>query len=82
MKFPIVLFVVATVMLLGSIGIRMHAQRRYMDKLYYHSVYSGLYEVDEVLAERKVADRVQLGGILTATAGTVWFVVVKLRRGG
>ena len=78
MKYPITLIVVATVTLLVGVGIRMHAERKYTDKMYYHSVDSTLYEFDDVFAERKLADTFQFWAVVAVVAGTCWFVVVKI----
>ena len=49
MKYPVTLIVVATVMLLVGVGIRMHADSKYMNKMYYHTIESGLYGFGEAL---------------------------------
>ncbi|MBV9008422.1 MAG: hypothetical protein JO354_04540 [Verrucomicrobia bacterium] len=78
MKYPIALLVIAAVMLLVGIGVRMHADWRYTNKMYYHTPDSRLYEFDDVFAERRMGDTVQLLALLTGTAGGIWFVVVKV----
>jgi hypothetical protein len=80
MKYPIALLVVATVMLLVGVGIRMHADWKYTNKMYYHTVDSTLYEFEDVFAERKIGDTVQLWSVLAGVAGGFWFVVVKISR--
>jgi hypothetical protein len=80
MKYPITLLVVSTVMLLVGVGIRMHADWTYTNKMFYHTVNSGLYEFEEVFAERKIGDTVQFWSVLAGGAGTIWFVIVKISR--
>ena len=80
MKYPITLLVVATVMLLVGVGIRMHADWRYTNKMYYHTVASGLYEFDDVFAERKIGDTVQFLSVVASVGGAFWFAVVKISR--
>ena len=80
MKYPITLLVVATVMLLVGVGIGMHANWRYTNKMYYHTVDSTLYEFADVFAEHKIGDTVQLWSIVAGVAGGVWVVVVKISR--
>lgn len=80
MKYPVTLFVVATVMLLVGVGIRMHADWKYTNKMYYHTVDSTLYEFEEVFAERKIGDTVQFWSVVAGVAGGFWFVVVKITR--
>ena len=80
MKYPITLLVVATVMLLVGVGIRIHADWKYTNKMYYHTVDSTLYEFEDVFAERKIGDTVQFWSVVAAVAGGFWFVVVKISR--
>jgi hypothetical protein len=80
MKYPITLLVIATVMLLVGVGIRMHADWKYTNKMYYHTVRSTLYEFDEVFSERKIGDTVQFWSIVAGVGGGIWFVVVKISR--
>jgi hypothetical protein len=80
MKYPVTLLGLATVMLLVGLGIRMHADWRYRDKMFYHTIESGLYRFDDVFAERKMGDTIQLGSVITGVAGGVWFVVLAIRR--
>jgi hypothetical protein len=80
MKYPIALLVVATVMLLVGVGIRMHADWKYTNKMYYHTVASTLYEFADVFAERKIGDTVQFWSVVVGVAGGFWFVVVKIGR--
>jgi hypothetical protein len=80
MKYPVILLVVAAVMLLLGLGIRMHADGKYMDKMYYHTIESGLYTFEEVFAERKVGDAVQLWSVIAGVAAGLWFVVVAIKR--
>lgn len=51
-----------------------------MDKMYYHTIDSGLYSFDEVFAEKKVGSTIQVWGVIAATAGGLWFVVVAMKR--
>jgi hypothetical protein len=80
MKYPITLLAVAAVLLLAGFGIRMHADWKYTNKMYYHTVASGLYEFDEVFAERKIGDTLQVLGIIVGSAGGLWFVAVAIAR--
>jgi hypothetical protein len=79
MKYPITLLVLAAVMLLVGIGIRMHADWKYTNKMYYHTPDSRLYEFEDVFAERKAGDTVQLVALITGVAGGLWFVIVALK---
>jgi hypothetical protein len=81
MKYPVTLLVVAAVMLLVGLGIRMHADGKYMNKMYYHTIDSGLYTFEEVFAERKVGNTIQLWSVIAGVAGGIWFVVVAIKRG-
>jgi len=80
MKYPVTLLVVATVMLLVGVGIRMHADWKYTNKMYYHTVDSTLYEFEDVFAERKIGDTIQFWSVVACVAGGFWFVVVKISR--
>ena len=80
MKYPVILLVVATVLLLVGLGVRMHADGKYMDKMYYHTIESGLYNFDEVFAERKVSHTLQVSGVIAAVAGGLWFALVAIKR--
>ncbi|MFL6520108.1 MAG: hypothetical protein ACJ8NS_07800 [Chthoniobacterales bacterium] len=80
MKYPVILLVVATVLLLVGLGIRMHANGKYMDKMYYHTIDSGSYSFDEVFAEKKIGNTLQVWGVIAAVAGGLWFVVVAMKR--
>ena len=80
MKYPITLLVLAAVMLLVGIGIRMHADWRYTNKMYYHTIESGLYEFDDVFAERKIGDTVQLLSLVAGVAGGLWLGIVAISR--
>ena len=80
MKYPVILLVVATVLLLVGLGVRMHANGKYMDKMYYHTIDSGLYNFDEVFAEKKVGSTLQVSGVIAALAGGFWFVAVAMKR--
>jgi membrane-associated PAP2 superfamily phosphatase len=80
MKYPITLLVIAAVMLLVGIGIRMHADWKYTNKMYYRTADSRLYEFEEVFAERKIGDTVQVLSVIAGVAGGIWLVVVAIRR--
>ena len=80
MKYPAILIAVAAVMLLVGVGIRMHADGKYMNKMYYHTIDSGLYKFADVFAERKIGDTVQLVSVIAGVAGGLWFVVVAIKR--
>jgi hypothetical protein len=80
MKYPITLLAVAAVMLLVGLGIRMHAEWKYTNKMYYHTVASELYEFHEVFAERKIGNTLQVLAIILGSAGGLWFVVVAINR--
>jgi hypothetical protein len=80
MKYPGILIAAATLMFLVGTGIRMHADSKYMDKMYYHTIASGLYKFDEVFAERKIGNTVQVLSVIAGVAGTLWFTVVAVRR--
>ena len=80
MKYPITLLAVAAVMLLVGLGIRMHADWKYTNKMFYHTAASELYEFHDVFAERKIGDSVQFWSVVAGVAGGFWFVVVKISR--
>jgi uncharacterized protein YneF (UPF0154 family) len=80
MKYPAILIAVATVMLLVGAGIRMHADSKYMNKMYYHTTASGLYKFEDVFAERKIGDTIQTLSIIAGVAGGLWFTVVAIKR--
>jgi hypothetical protein len=80
MKYPITLMVVAAVMLLVGVGIRMHAEEKYTNKMFYHTAESKLYEFDDIFAERKIGDTLQFLSVIAGSAGCLWFVVVAIRR--
>jgi len=80
MKYPAILIAVATIMLLVGIGIRMHADSKYMDKMYYHTIDSGLYKFGDVFAERKIGDTIQVLSIIAGLVGGLWFTVVAIKR--
>ena len=80
MKYPITVLAAAAVMLLVGLGIRMHADWKYTNKMYYHTVASGLYEFRDVFAERKTGDTLQVLAIILGAAGELWFVVVAINR--
>lgn len=67
-------------MLLVGVGIRVHADGKYMDKMYYHTIDSGLYKFSDVFAERKIGDTLQRWSIIAGVAGGLWFVVVAMNR--
>jgi len=80
MKYPVTLLLVATMMLLVGIGIRVHANGKYMDKMYYHTIDSGLYKFADVFAEQKIGRTIQVLSIIAGLAGGVWFVVVATKH--
>ena len=80
MKYPVVLIVVAAITLLVGVGIRMHADSKYMNKMYYHTIDSGLYTFGVVFTERKIGDTAQVLSVIAGVAGGVWFVVVAIKR--
>jgi hypothetical protein len=80
MKYPITLLVVAAVMLLVGVGIRMHADWKYTNKMYYHTADSRLYEFEDVFAEAKIGDTVQFLSLIAGVAGAFWLVVVAISR--
>jgi hypothetical protein len=80
MKYPITLIITAAVMLLVGVGIRLHADSKYMNKMYYHTTDSGLYKFGDVFAERKVGNTLQVLSVIAGVAGGLWFVVVAMKR--
>ena len=80
MKYPITLLIVAAVMLLAGVGIRMHADWRYTNKMYYHTTESTLYEFHDVFAEHKIGDTLQFLSVIVGSAGGLWFVVGTINR--
>ncbi|MDP9097367.1 MAG: hypothetical protein M3N48_00025 [Verrucomicrobiota bacterium] len=80
MKYPIILLAVAAVMFLVGLGIRVHADGKYINKMYYHTVASGLDEFHDIFAERKIGDTLQVLGIILGSTGGLWFVVVAISR--
>jgi len=79
-KYPITLLAVAVVLLLVGFGIRVHADGKYMDKMYYHTVASGLYAFHDVFIERKIGNTLQVLGVILGSAGGLWFVGVAISR--
>ena len=80
MKYPIILIGIAAVMILVGLGIRMHADSKYTDKMYYHTPLSGLYTFDDVFAELKTGDTVMFLSIFVGSAGGLWFTLVMISR--
>jgi hypothetical protein len=80
MKYPTILLVLAAVTLLVGVGIRMHADWKYTNKMYYHTVDSTLYEFADVFAERKIGDTVQLLSVIAGIAGAFWLGAVTISR--
>lgn len=80
MKYPIFLLVVATVTFFVGVGIRLHADWRYTNKMYYHTIDSTLYEFEDVFAERNIGDTIQFASIVAIVAAGSWFAVVKISR--
>lgn len=80
MKYPIILVAVATLMLLVGVGIRIHADSKYTNKMFYHTIDSTLYTYEEVFAEKKIGDMMQFWSVVAGGVGGVWFVVLNIRR--
>jgi hypothetical protein len=80
MKYPVILLFAAALMLLVGLGIRVHANGKYMNKMYYHTIDSGLYKFSDVFAERKVGDTIQVLSVVAGVAAGFWFVVVAMKR--
>src|ERR1700759_3782438 len=80
MKYPIILIGVAAVMILVGLGIRMHADSKYTNKMYYHTTLSRLYTFDDVFAELKAGDTVMFLSIFVGSAGGLWFTLVAISR--
>ena len=80
MKYPVILVGVATAMLLVGVAIHIHANGKYTDKMFYHTTGSNLYTFDEVFAEQKLADRIQLWSIIAGGAACVWMVALNISR--
>jgi uncharacterized protein YneF (UPF0154 family) len=80
MKYPAALLLVAAVMLLVGVGIGMHAEWKYTNKMYYHTIDSGLYKFEDVFAERKIGHTVQVLSLIAGVAGGIWFVVVAIKK--
>lgn len=71
---------IAAVMILVGLGIRMHADSKYTDKMYYHTPLSQLYTFDDVFAELKTGDTVMFLSIFVGSAGGLWFTLVAISR--
>ena len=80
MKYPIILIAVAAVMLPVGLGIRMHADSKYTNKMWYHTPESLLYSFDDVFAELKIGDNVMFLSILVGSVGGIWFTFVAVSR--
>jgi hypothetical protein len=80
MKYPIILMGVAAVMILVGLGIRMDADSKFMNKMYYHTPLSLLYTFDAVFAEQKIGDDVMFLSIIVGSAGGLWFTLVAISR--
>ncbi len=80
MKYPIILIGIAAVMILVGLGIHMHANSKYMDKMYYRTPASQLYTFDDVFGELKTGNTVMLLSIFVASAGGLWFSLVMISR--
>jgi hypothetical protein len=79
-KYPIILMGIAAVMIVLGLGIRMHADWKYTNKMYYHTPQSLLYKFDEVFAEQKIGDTVQFLSVIVGSAGGLWFTLVAISR--
>ena len=71
---------IAAVMILVGLGIRMHGDSKYTDKMYYHTPLSGLYTFDDVFAELKTGDTLMFLSLFVGSAGGLWFTLVAIRR--
>ena len=71
---------IAAVMILVGLGIRMHADSKYTNKMYYHTPLSRLYAFDDVFAELKTGDTVMFLSIIVGFAGGLWFTLVAISR--
>ena len=80
MKYSIILVIVAAVMLLVGIGIRVHAEGKYADKMFYHTTESATYSFNEVFTERKIGHTIQVWSIIAGSAGCIWFVILAIKR--
>ena len=67
-------------MILVGLGIRMHADSRYTNKMYYHTPLSRLYTFDDVFAELKTGDNVIFLSTIVGSAGGLWFTLVAISR--
>jgi hypothetical protein len=80
MKYPIILMGIAAVMILVGLGIRMHADSKYTNKMYYHTPLSRLYTFDEVFAELKTGDTLIFLSTVVGSVGGLWFTLVAISR--
>jgi hypothetical protein len=80
MKYPIILMGIAAVMILVGLGIRMHADSKYTDKMYYHTPLSRLYTFDDVFGELKTGDTLMFLSLFVGSAGGLWFTLVAISR--
>ena len=71
---------IAAVMILVGLGIRMHGDSKYTDKMYYHTPLSGLYTFDDVFAELKTGDNLMFLSTIVGSAGGLWFTLVAISR--
>ena len=71
---------IAAVMILVGLGIRMHADSKYTNKMYYHTPLSRLYTFDDVFAELKTGDNVIFLSTIVGSAGGLWFTLVAISR--
>ena len=67
-------------MLLVGLGIRMHADSKYTNKMWYHTPESLSYKFDDVFAELKIGDNVMFLSILVGSVGGIWFTFVAVSR--
>jgi hypothetical protein len=67
-------------MILVGLGIRMHGDSKYTDKMYYHTPLSGLYTFDDVFAELKTGDNLIFLSTIVGSAGGLWFTLVAISR--
>ena len=71
---------IAAVMILVGLGIRMHADSKYTNKIYYHTPLSRLYTFDDVFAELKAGDTVMFLSIFVGSVAGLWFTLAAISR--
>ena len=73
---------IAAVMILVGLGIRMHADSKYTNKMYYHTPLSRLYTFDDVFAELKTGDNVMFLSVPQEGFGSPSWRSVETDAGG